>query len=194
MEAGVGTTIRVIQPNHPRCGETGRIVVDDRLTGGVLVKFDKDGAALGGVLAAGLEPSLCARGGRLRLAASCAEAGLAEWIGRAPLAAPLRSAALARAPALPRLAECAAASVATHVGAWVGAAAGASLASSVLASLWLSNVFAVAGAHVGARAATRRRSHARRIAAGYAGLVAGALVSQKLLGRFGWQVTAARGP
>jgi len=44
MEAGVGTTIRVIQPNHPRCGETGRIVVDDRLTGGVLVKFDKDGA------------------------------------------------------------------------------------------------------------------------------------------------------
>ncbi|EOD16642.1 hypothetical protein EMIHUDRAFT_244828 [Emiliania huxleyi CCMP1516] len=33
-------------------------------------------------------------GGRLRLAASCAEAGLAEWVGRTPLAAPLRSAAL----------------------------------------------------------------------------------------------------
>ena len=44
MEARVGTTIRVTRPNHPRCGETGRIAVVKRLTGAVLVKFDKDGA------------------------------------------------------------------------------------------------------------------------------------------------------
>ncbi|EOD26143.1 hypothetical protein EMIHUDRAFT_457417 [Emiliania huxleyi CCMP1516] len=127
--------------------------------------------------------------GSLRSAAwAFARSILLSSAGRRTAAAAAGLAARAP-PALPRLAECAAASVATHVGAWVGAAAGASLASSVLASLWLSNVFAVAGAHVGARAATRRRSRARRIAAGYAGLVAGALVSQKLLGRFGpWLV------
>ena len=80
MEAGVGTTIRVIRPNHPRCGETGRIVVDERLTDGVLVKFDKvkdgaPGAFLRGAPRGCIARSSKLRGGGARRRPRCGHAG-----------------------------------------------------------------------------------------------------------------------